>query len=1079
MAPRRGKQSAKAGSPQAGGSRRSVRIAQRASGSKEGVPEVFAELVAESGPPTRHQAREQGRPWKRRKVGLEGSSLALRKAQPASEDAPKDTNDAAPPGALFSAGDEIQEEIIVEEEEESAHSEMEWEEVDLEAAPTFLEPTKPAEDSSKDQAVLTIDLNAGATPKRTTNRIARRPLSAAEKQLRLTIHKVHLLCLLSHVSKRNHLCNDSEAQAVLKRLLPPTVITELHVEPRYSQMQRTKAFTQSLEQIVELWHQRFKITATGLRKPKWAANLDALKDYKLPETAEDPVDRADFRRAAKSLEGSVDLGAQLFCCLLRAVSIKTRLVCSLQPLSLGSSAAPNTPQDSPVKRTPRNGKTTIYLNNSEDEEQPAMTRSARVLAGSVSTPTAAPSTPQRVSRMGQRPDITPVPTHSTVSPSRKVPRPVHPVYWVEAFNPAYQKWLSIDALCTKTVNKPSHLAPAHNDPQNNLAYAVAFNEDGTARDVTLRYTHQYNAKVRKLRVEVTDGGSAWWTRAMRCFRFPGRPKRDWEEIEDAELKQKLAREGMPSNISDFKGHPLFVLERHLKTTEVIHPRHVVGKVNAGTNAKPRMEDVFRRSDVHVCRSADKWFRLGREVKVGEKPVRHAKPRRRDRRSGSPDGLGEGVDVFGEEVGAGLYALFQTQVYVPPPVVSGKVPRNAYGNLDVYVSSMVPRGGVHVRHPDAKSAAKILGIDFAEAVVGFKFQGRKGTAVTLGVVVAAEYAEAMATVIQGLQEEQESQMEAKRSFEMLRLWKKFLVGLRVAERMKKYKSDFGDDGLDEVRDEDHDLQKEIDEEMDRVDELGQAGGFFPDQDQPAAPPVSIDHISSREESTRYHPMDNIFDFGITDLPERSATRTEEDHIEAGGFLAKEAAVKPVHDLNTDVDIHGGGFVDDEPLGDEAPNANTSDMGGGFLVDEDVNMNGDSQSTPNLPKEVEPPPPITNHNEVKKAALQNLPTQNSKEPEPLGDSNPPDTEVEGAVADHPDKTESNNLDAGVSQDLDAEMQDLDIDPNIPVDTAQEKLDEMLEEAREETHMNVDSDEDLDHGSLPSHDPEDEDADPEWIY
>ena len=52
------------------------------------------------------------------------------------------------------------------------------------------------------------------------------------------------------------------------------------------------------------------------------------------------------------LRGSQDAGAQLFCALLRYVGVKTRLVCSLQPLSI-SGISPSV--------TPKLVKPTIYL----------------------------------------------------------------------------------------------------------------------------------------------------------------------------------------------------------------------------------------------------------------------------------------------------------------------------------------------------------------------------------------------------------------------------------------------------------------------------------------------------------------------------------------------------------------------------------------------------------------------------------------------------------------------------------------------------------------------------------------------
>lgn len=86
-------------------------------------------------------------------------------------------------------------------------------------------------------------------------------------------------------------------------------------------------------------------------------------------------------------------------------------------------------------------------------------------------------------------------------------------------------------------------------------------------------------------------------------------------MEDAALARKTAAEPMPRNVQDFKKHPIYVLERHLGRNEVLSPRQEVGKVNIGPSSSGTIEPVFRRRDVHIVRSADKWYRLGREVKV--------------------------------------------------------------------------------------------------------------------------------------------------------------------------------------------------------------------------------------------------------------------------------------------------------------------------------------------------------------------------------------------------------------------------------------------------------------------------------
>jgi xeroderma pigmentosum group C-complementing protein len=77
----------------------------------------------------------------------------------------------------------------------------------------------------------------------------------------------------------------------------------------------------------------------------------------VPETAETVISKDDFRKQAAVLQGSRDLGAQLFCALLRSVDVDTRLVCSLQPLPF-SRVARGMPMPKPERE---------YIVLSEDE----------------------------------------------------------------------------------------------------------------------------------------------------------------------------------------------------------------------------------------------------------------------------------------------------------------------------------------------------------------------------------------------------------------------------------------------------------------------------------------------------------------------------------------------------------------------------------------------------------------------------------------------------------------------------------------------------------------------------------------
>lgn len=193
----------------------------------------------------------------------------------------------------------------------------------------------------------------------------------------------------------------------------------------------------------------------------------------------------------------------------------------------------------------------------------------------------------------------------------------YPVFWVEAFDEAYQKWIPINALNAET--RPSRFEPPSSDVRNSLTYVLAFESDGCARDVTRRYAKAYNAKTLKMRVEVTKGGENWWRKTLRLYRRTYSRPRD--EIEDSELASKELAEPMPRNVLDFKNHPYYALERHLRRGEVIHPKREAGKVAVGrAGGNQILEPIFRRRDVHEVKSARSWYRMGREIKVTITPL---------------------------------------------------------------------------------------------------------------------------------------------------------------------------------------------------------------------------------------------------------------------------------------------------------------------------------------------------------------------------------------------------------------------------------------------------------------------------
>lgn len=883
--------------------------------------------------------------------------------------------------------------------DESDDSDMEWEDA------LGDEDGSEGEDEDSNPAPQVGDISitiGGKKPEEqeAKRRVRRRAITSVDKKRRLDIHKMHVLCLLYHVHRRNAWCNDRRVQSTLRKIVPPKTLNNLVPDPDITQYSASKRFVDGMNELKVLWSKRFKITAQGMYKPRWAEADAEVRPFSDFDELDDPMDKDDFRNAAHILHGSQDVGTQLFCALLRGIGVEARLVCSLQPLPFASAAERATPQNS---STP---KTTIIVDPYNRSAETTPTRPK------------AHASPRhkKLSRlervMGER--------HSVLNKTgvalkkQKAYHTPYPVYWVEAFNSAHQKWVPIDTHSTFTVNAPEKLEPPLSFTQNTLSYAIAFDEDYTAKDVTRRYARAFNAKTRKFRVECTPGGDVWLRRTLKFFRRSAPLDRD--QLEDAALSRKEAAEGIPKNVQDFKGHPVYVLERHLRHNEVIHPLTQVGKVNCGSAMNPKMEPIYRRSNVHTVRSSDKWYRMGRDIKEGEQPLKHAKPKKGRQPSIGPE---MDVDDQQEDAGAGLYAEFQTELYIPPPVIRGRVPRNAFGNLDLYVPSMCPTGGTHIRHKLASKAARVVGVDFADAVTGFSFKGRHGTAIVQGVVVAQEYAEAVQAVIDGMEHQQEEAEIAARTSESLRLWRRFFLGLRIAQRVNAIEIDGEKGPVINVQDE---ISKQ-DREM-AAEEM--AGGFFPDERDIAEQP-----------SRGYEPPLNHYGNGDF-MP-------DDDADEQGGFIADEVDHSGTTSLNRQHSFESA-ILDSQQLrprrrssfGDIYSSADEDNsQGAGFILETSMDEAG----------------PSKRENDALEGGF--IP----------GDS----TRVEAGgfiPEDH-----SNSPKQGRNDDH------MDIEGSSPVRQAEaDKSEDILMTGTQQVPSSSTSSSDA--GSLPLEDPEDEDADPDWL-
>ena len=321
-----------------------------------------------------------------------------------------------------------------------------------------------------------------------------------------------------------------------------------------------------------------------------------------------------------------------------------------------------------------------------------------------------------------------------------------------------------------------------------------------------------------------------------------------------------------------------------------------------------------------------------DIQRGEQPLKRV-PARRNRESTLDPADMDAADD--DNVDTALYALYQTSLYVAPPVVSGQIPKNVYGNLDVYVPSMVPPGGIHISHPETARAARIVGIDYADAVTGFSFKGRHGTAITSGAVVAVEYGEAVEEVIIAFEDERAQTEAERRSLAALKTWKRFLVGLRIRERIEGYE-------IEGERD------TAIEYNMEKAEAEDEGGGFLPDRDadEPAqstarAMPTRrlINLANEGDGGGLFAGEDKQKETKSPHASDRFVNRVDDDDDDGGGFLLDhddQGAEEAIREINQHGHEHTNHEDNEKSVGHISVGNDKQeilDEGGDFLLDND--------------------------------------------------------------------------------------------------------------------------------------------------
>ena len=166
----------------------------------------------------------------------------------------------------------------IESDDEDEEDEIQFEDVDV--SPTF-DVSKVAPEPSEIRLELNLSkhVQETVTQRRTMER--RRIINREERTHRVEVHKVHILCLLSHVAQRNRWCNNGQVKKILRQggLLTDKMVRYLNPGLNLSQFGRSESLKNGIKMVMDMFHAKFRITERGMRRALWAeepAYLDSV-----------------------------------------------------------------------------------------------------------------------------------------------------------------------------------------------------------------------------------------------------------------------------------------------------------------------------------------------------------------------------------------------------------------------------------------------------------------------------------------------------------------------------------------------------------------------------------------------------------------------------------------------------------------------------------------------------------------------------------------------------------------------------------------------------------------------------------
>ncbi|KAL1427533.1 hypothetical protein MTO96_017238 [Rhipicephalus appendiculatus] len=553
----------------------------------------------------------------------------------------------------------------------------------------------------------------------------RRRINRVRKEIHGLKHKVHLLCLLAHGMRLNSLMLDQTLHGVVLSLLPSEFMV-------YAGKTVTLL---DVERMSRLFTKVF---------------VCKLGPYTSCRALHDDLTMALTTKVAQNARDY----ALLFLVIVRCLQIEARFCMSLYPVPLDAVQLLKT-DEKPGRKSVEvkaPSKKKAQKVHSESDEVDSDFEVAKPKKATGKKKVSDDSSTKKSGKKGKTAEKSAQKLAQDISDSIE--------HWIEVFTPKDSKWIAVDVVhgSVGSITESNIREP--------LYYVLSFDNNNKVKDVTRKYASGWLTTVKKKRID-----PKWWEESLKPF-SPSDCER--ERVENTQIQSKLQRQPMPASIAEFKNHPLYALKRHLLKFEAIYPP------DAPTLGFVRGEPVYARECIHTLRSRETWLREARMVRIKEQPYKIVKARPKyDKLSGQ---------ILREQP-LELFGHWQTEPYMPPIAFNGKVPRNEWGNVELFKSCMLPVGTVHLRAPGLARVASKLNIDCVPAVVGFEGHCRGVHPVFDGWVVCEEFKDTLMAAWEEEQANISNREEEKRLKRIYGNWKKLIKGVLIKEKLRmKYMND---------------------------------------------------------------------------------------------------------------------------------------------------------------------------------------------------------------------------------------------------------------------------------------------------